>query len=70
MTPEKTRRTLTAIGFLSGVLASLNALRDARSLWPPDALWAALQSPQRFELTAGLALIVVALLASILLKRD
>jgi hypothetical protein len=70
MTPEKTRRTTTAIGFLAGVLASLDALRDARFFWPPDAVWAALRSAQRLELTVGLTLIVVTLLASILLKHD
>mgnify|MGYP001198642814 CR=1 FL=1 len=70
MTPDKTRRALIAVGFLSGVLAILDALRDARILWPPDGLWAGLQSAQRFELTVGLALIVVAVLASILFKRD
>jgi len=70
MTPEKTRRAATAIGFLSGVLASLNALRDARIVWPPDALWATLQGTQRLELTAGLALIVLSALTSVLLKED
>jgi hypothetical protein len=70
MTPEKARRALTAVGFLSGVLASLDALRDARIFWPPDAVWAALRSPQRVELAGGLALIVITLLASVLLKQD
>ena len=70
MTPDKTRRAVTAIGFLSGVLASLNALRNARIFWPPEALWATLQSAQRLEFTAGIALSVVTLLTSILLKED
>ena len=70
MTPDKTRRVLTAVGFLSGVLASLDALRDAKILWPPDALWAVLRSPQRLELGGGLALIGVTLLTSVLQRRD
>jgi len=70
MTPDKTRRVLTAVGFLSGVLVSLNALRDAKTFWPPDALWATLQSAQRFELTAGLALIVGTVLTSVLFRQD
>ena len=70
MTPEKTRRALTAVGFLSGVLASLDALRDARIYWPPDAVWAVLRSPQRLELAGGLALIAVTVLSSVLQRRD
>jgi hypothetical protein len=70
MTPEKTRRAVTAVGFLSGVLASLDAMRDARIFWPPDAVWAALRSPQRLELVGGLALMLVTLLSSVLQRRD
>ncbi|MFZ0859539.1 MAG: hypothetical protein ABR881_07205 [Candidatus Sulfotelmatobacter sp.] len=70
MTSEKQRRVATAVGFLSGVLASLDALRDARIFWPPDAVWAALRSPQRLELAGGLALILVTLLTSVLMRQD
>ncbi len=70
MIPEKKRRVATAVGFLAGVLACLNALRDARILWPPDALWAALRNPQRLELGGGIALILVTLLTSVLLRQD
>ncbi|MGC1450026.1 MAG: hypothetical protein WA830_08325 [Candidatus Sulfotelmatobacter sp.] len=69
MTPGKKRRVATAVGFLSGVLASLDALRDATILWPPDAVWNALRSPQRLELGAGVALIVVTLVTSALQRR-
>ena len=69
MTPEKKRRVATAVGFLSGMLAVLDALRDARILWPPDALWEALGGPQRLELGAGLALMVVTLIVSIARQR-
>jgi hypothetical protein len=69
MTPDKKRRVATAVGFLSGVLACLDALRDARILWPPDAVWATLRSPQRLELGAGIALIVVTLVTSALQRR-
>jgi hypothetical protein len=66
MTPEKTRRVATAAGFLSGVLASMDALRDAKALWPPDAVWEALRNPQRLELGGGIALMVVTLVISAL----
>jgi len=65
MTPEKQRRVATAAGFLSGVLACLDALRDARVFWPPDVIWDALRHPQRLELGAGIALIVVSFVTSI-----
>jgi hypothetical protein len=69
MTPEKKRRVATAAGFLSGILASLDALRDARIFWPPDAVWEALRNPQRLELGAGIALIVVNIVLSIVAGR-
>jgi len=37
MTPEKQRRLARAVVFLSGLLACLDALRDASVYWPPDA---------------------------------
>jgi len=61
MAPDKQRRVATALGFLSGVLASLDALRDAKVFWPPAAVWEALRHPQRLELGGGIALIVVTL---------
>ena len=69
MTPEKKQRVATAVGFLSGVIASLDAIRDQRILWPPDSLWEALASPQRLELGGGVALIVVTLILTIARKR-
>jgi hypothetical protein len=68
MTPEKKRRVATAAGFLSGILASLDALRDARIFWPPDAVWEALRNPQRLELGAGIALIVVSIVLAVVRK--
>ena len=65
MTPEKKRRVATAVGFLSGVLAGLDALHDARIFWPPDVVWEALRNPQRWELGGGIALIVVSLVLTI-----
>jgi hypothetical protein len=70
MTPDKQRRLTTAVGFLSGVLACLDALRDARIFWPPDAVWAALRGPQRLELGGGIALVAVSFLMSILPRRN
>jgi hypothetical protein len=53
MTPEKKRRVATAAGFLSGMLACLDAMRELKEFWPPDVVWQALRSPQRLELGAG-----------------
>jgi hypothetical protein len=66
MSPDKKRRVATAVGFLSGVLASLDALRDLGIYWPPDAVWEALRHPQRLELVGGIALIVVSFITSTL----
>ena len=65
MTPDKKRRVATAAGFLSGILACLDALRDAREFWPPDVVWEALRAPHRLELGAGIALIVVSFVISV-----
>jgi len=70
MTSDKKNRIATAVGFLAGVLASLDALRDVRILWPLDALWAALRSPQRLEIGGGIALMLVTLLSSVLMRQD
>jgi hypothetical protein len=65
MTSDKTQRVATAVGFLAGVLAALDALRDVKVLWPPDVVWEALRGPQRLELGGGIALIVVTVAISI-----
>jgi hypothetical protein len=64
MTPEKKRRVATAVGFLSGVLAGMDALRDGRLFWPPDVVWETLRGPQRLELGAGIALMLISLVTS------
>jgi hypothetical protein len=69
MTPEKKRRAATAAGFLFGVLACTDALREARIFWPPGVLWDGLRNPQRLELAAGIALMVVMLLISVFRRR-
>jgi hypothetical protein len=69
MTPEKKQRVATAVGFLSGVLACLDAFRDAGVSWPPDVVWEALRRPQRLELVGGIALIVVSFGTSVLRQR-
>lgn len=68
--PGKGRRVATAIGFLSGVLACLGALRDAKVVWPPGALWAALSHPQRLQLGAGIALMVVSFIISVARRSE
>jgi len=68
MVPEKRTRLANAVGFLSGVLASLDALRDTKTFWPPDAVWNSLRHAQRLELGGGLALIVVSIVAAALKK--
>ena len=69
MTPEKKRRVATAGIFLSGVLACLDAVKDARIFWPPDVLWEGLGNPNRLKLVAGIALIVVSFVTSALRRR-
>lgn len=70
MMAEKQRRVATAAGFLLGVLACVDVLRDDRVLWPPDALWASLGSPQHLKLGMGIALILLSLLGSVLWRNN
>ena len=69
MTPEKKKRVTNAVGFLSGVLACMDAVRDARIFWPPDEFWEGLRHVQRVELGAGIALIVVSIVLMSMRKR-
>jgi hypothetical protein len=61
MTPEKKRRVTNAVGFLSGVLACMDAVRGPRIFWPLGGLWEDLRHLQRVEFGAGGALIVVSM---------
>jgi hypothetical protein len=70
MTVERQRRVATAAGFLLGVLACLDVLRDNRVLWPPDLLWASLRSAQRLELGTGVVLILATMLTSVLWRES
>jgi hypothetical protein len=58
------------VGFLSGVLACLDAMRDARVFWPPDALWQVLRHSQRLEMAGGIVLIGVTLVISVVQGRE
>jgi hypothetical protein len=69
MTPEKKKRVTNAVGFLSGVLACMDAVRDTRIFWPLSELWESLRHGQRVELGAGIALIVVTIVLTITRKR-
>lgn len=69
MSPDKQRSLATAVGFLSGLLACLHALRDRKILWPPDVVWRSLQGPQRIELGGGIILVAVALIVWIARQR-
>jgi hypothetical protein len=68
--PGRGRRVATAIGFLSGVLACLDALRDANVVWPLDELWRALSHPKRLQLGAGIVLIVVSFIISVARRSE
>jgi len=70
MTPEKKRRVSHALGFVSGVLACLDAIRDKKTAWPPAELWSELRSMQRIELAAGIALILITIVLSIVRKSS
>jgi hypothetical protein len=65
MTPDKGRRIATSTGFLSGVLACMDALRDATVSWPPEAVWAAIRRPHKLELCGGIAQMIVTLITSV-----
>jgi hypothetical protein len=67
---SKERRIATAVGFLSGAIACLGALRDAPETWPPDAVWRELSRPHRLELLGGIALIIVTFVISIVGQRE
>ena len=69
MTPEKKRRIAMAGMFLSGIAGCLDALRDAKFYWPPEAAWQELRNPNRLKLGAGIALIVVSLVTWTLQRR-
>jgi hypothetical protein len=69
MTPEKKKRVTNAVGFLSGVLACMDAVRDARIFWPPGEFWEGLRHAQRVEFGAGIALIVVSIVLTSMQKR-
>jgi len=67
---EKRRRAASAVMFLFGVLATMNAVKEANSFWPPAALWAALNPPHRFQLCGGIAVILVGIFTTIFARRD
>lgn len=62
---RKGGRVATAVGFLAGMLACLDALRDAKVVWPPDAAWVAMQHVQRLEIGGGIAMILISLVVSV-----
>lgn len=64
MASDKGRRIGTAVGFLAGVIACLDALRDANVTWPPDAAWAQLSHPHRLQFGVGIALVVITFIVS------
>lgn len=70
MTPGKNRRVATAAGFLSGVLACLDAIRDKSILWPPGVVWQSLRNPQKLEFGGGVVLMIIMLLATALRERS
>ena len=65
MAAAKGHRLGTAVGFLAGLLFCLNAVKDAMILWPPNALWGALNHPHRLQFGGGIALIIVSLVLSL-----
>jgi hypothetical protein len=45
-------------------------MREANVFWPPDAVWEAMNRPHRLEFGAGIALIVVTLIVSVVQRRS
>ena len=70
MTSEKRRRAISAILFLFGVLASLKAMADAGVMWPPNAVWQALNRPGRLKLCGGIALMLSGVIATAVRRRE
>ena len=70
MTSDKKQRVATAVGFISGLLACLDPLRDLREWWPPDEVWTMLRPAQRLEMAGGIVLMVVALVISVVRRRS
>jgi hypothetical protein len=70
MPPGKRKRIAPAVLFLFGVLASLKAVADCGTFWPPDVVWASLNNPHRVQLCGGVAMIVVALLIFLVLRKQ
>ena len=68
MPPEKRKRIAPAVLFLFGVLASLKAVADCRTFWPPDVVWESLSNPHRVQLCGGIAVIVVAIVISVAMR--
>jgi hypothetical protein len=69
MALSKKQRITNAVGFLSGLFACMDALRNAGVSWPPSEVWAELGGPHRLELGGGIALMVVTLVVSVA-KRE
>jgi hypothetical protein len=69
MPSRKESRVGTAVGFLSGLLACMNALRDASVTWPPDAAWEQMSHPHRLEFAGGAALIIATLVITVVRSR-
>jgi hypothetical protein len=68
MPPEKRKRIAPAVLFLFGVLASLKAVADSQTFWPPDVVWASLSNPHRVQFCGGIAMIVVAVVISLAMR--
>ncbi|MGH9495064.1 MAG: hypothetical protein ACRD3B_08715 [Candidatus Sulfotelmatobacter sp.] len=67
---ERRKRIAPAVLFLFGVLASLKAVGDSATFWPPDVVWAALSNPHRVQLCGGVAMMVVAVVISVAITRS
>jgi hypothetical protein len=70
MSSEKKKRVTNAVGFLAGVLACTDAVRETRIFWPPDEFWDGLRHTQRVEFGAGIALIVASIVLLSMGKRN
>lgn len=69
MPVRKETRLGTAVGFLSGLLACMGAVRDASVTWPPDAAWAQMSHPHRLEFAGGAALIIASVVIMVVRSK-
>jgi hypothetical protein len=66
---ERKTRIMNGAGFLSGVIAIVDAFGEATILWPPSVLWKDLRNVRRVALGSDVAVLVISFLRLVVNKR-